>query len=317
MTRNNSQAGHARVTTLTLNPAIDISSEAEEVRPTDKIRTVGERIEPGGGGINVAKTLKLFGVPTHAIYMAGGGTGRALAHMLDELGVDFTCIATAGQTRISLAVYERSTGLEYRFVPEGPEVRESEWRRCLEEACECDCDYLVASGSLPRGVPDDFYAELGSRLAERGIRFVLDTSGLELKAAVDAGGIYLLKPSRQEFEEIIGRPLSTSELGDAAARMVASGSARLVAITLGKDGAILVGDGERYVLPAVEVETRSAVGAGDSFLAAMTYGLAAGMEPKEAFRLGVAAGGAAAEAMGTELCNPGQARRLLERVPAL
>jgi 6-phosphofructokinase 2 len=306
------------IATLTLNPAIDISSEADNVHPTQKTRIFGERIEPGGGGVNVARALTAFEAPVRAIYLAGGSTGRALDHMLDVRGIARTCIPIAGETRMSLTVFDRSADAEYRFVPEGPLVDESEWRACLAEAKQCGCDYLIASGSLPRGVPDDFYALLGSVLAGSGVRFVLDTSGAELKAALERGGLFLIKPSHGELAELAGRRLdSIEEVRDFAARIVEAGQVDHVAVTMGAEGALLASADGSHFLPAVEVEARSAVGAGDSFLAAMTYGFASGLDATEAFRLGMAAGAAAVQAPGLELCSAEDVRALLERVPQL
>jgi len=307
-----------RIATLTLNPAIDISSEADGVKPTQKTRIFDERIEPGGGGINVARALAGFGRPVHAIYLAGGPTGQALDHMLDIRCMERSWIRIAGETRLSLTVHDRETGLEYRFIPEGPEVAEEEWQSCLTKAAETDCEYLVASGSLPRGVPDDFYARLGAALGRRGIRFILDTSGSELRAALEQGGIFLIKPSWGELGELAGKNLAgIDDIRAAAQQLVNGGSAEHVAVTMGDKGAVLVGRGGSWVRPAVEVEVRSAVGAGDSFLAAMTDGFASGLAPTEAFRRGIAAGAAAVEAPGQELCKKADLERLLERVPAL
>ena len=306
------------IATLTLNPAIDISSEADNVHPTQKTRIFGERIEPGGGGVNVARALAAFEAPVRAVYLAGGSTGRALDHMLDVRGIARTCIPIAGETRMSLTVFDRATGEEYRFVPEGPKVRESEWRACLAEAKQCGCDFLIASGSLPRGVPDDFYAMLGSVLADSGIRFVLDTSGAELKAALDQGGLFLIKPSHGELAELAGRRLDQIDDVRAFAMAIAdAGQAEHVAVTMGAKGALLATRDGCWFLPAIPVEARSAVGAGDSFLAAMTYGFANGLGAKEAFRLGIAAGAAAVQAPGMELCSAEDVQALLERVPRI
>ncbi len=304
-----------KVATLTLNPAIDISSDADVVRPTEKTRTFDEQIEAGGGGINVAKMLAEFGVPVRAIYLAGGATGGALNEILGRFAIERDCVRIEGDTRMSLAVYERSTKAEYRFVPEGPEVREAEWREALDKAAAADCGYFVASGSLPRGVPEHFYVLLARALKKKGVRYVLDTSGAELAAAVEEGGIFLLKPSHREFQELVGRKLDREATAAAAADIVARGKASYVAVTLGQEGAVLAGEGKIYDLPAVAVETRSALGAGDSFVGAMTYAFCAGRDAAEAFRLGVAAGAAAASSKGARLCAGADVRRLLDRVP--
>ncbi len=305
----------ADIATLTLNPAIDISSDSDEVRPTQKTRIYDEQIEAGGGGINVAKMLAEFGVPVRAIYLAGGATGGALSEILGRFAIERDCVPIAGDTRMSLAVLERSSGIEYRFVPEGPQVSESEWREVLKRSTSAGFGYFVASGSLPRGIPNDFYAMLAKPLAQKQTRYILDTSGPELAAAVNSGGIFLLKPSDRELGELVGHDLDRHGLASAAAEIVDSGKAEHVAVTMGPDGAILAAKNVTYFLPAVPVKTLSALGSGDSFVGAMTYAFHSGMDAAEAFRLGVAAGAAAASAKGARLCNAADVRRLLDRVP--
>lgn len=300
---------NARVVTLTLNPAIDISSEAELVRPTHKTRTHGEAIEPGGGGINVARVLHRLGVDVSAMFLGGGVTGKVLDDLLDRAGIERRMISIAGDTRISLTVTERSSGKEFRFVPEGPAISHAESARVLAEAASAKCEYFIASGSLPRGVRDDFYAELGAKLGRA--RFVLDTSGAALRAALDAGGIFLVKPSRGEFEALVGRKLTKRELCVEAGALVASGKAENVAITLGQEGAVFADAQGAQFMPAIAVQACSAVGAGDSFLAGMIYGFASGQPADAAFRLGLAGGAAAVLSCGSELCKPEDLKRLV------
>jgi 6-phosphofructokinase 2 len=302
------------IATLTLNPAIDVASEADAVRHTQKTRTFNETLEPGGGGINVSRALCGFAAPVHAIYLAGGASGRVLDGMLADRGIAREPVWIRQETRISLNVRERRSGLEYRFVPEGPDVEASEWRAVLDRVQAADFDYLVASGSLPPGVPHDFYAQVIGIVEAKGARFMLDTSGEELRAAL-AAGVYLVKPSSGELEQLVGKKLSSRQgLAAAAAAIVDSRQAQLVAVTLGREGSILVSRSGAHFLPAVEVEVKSAVGAGDSFLAGMTYGLAAGHDVLTAFRMAAAAGAAAVQSPGTDLCKTADVDALLVRV---
>jgi 6-phosphofructokinase 2 len=299
------------IATLTLNPTIDTALEAKEMIHTDKIRTSGERLDPGGGGINVARVLVRFGAPVLAIFAAGGSTGRLLDRLLQRERVERSYVPIAGETRVSVTVYEQASGLEYRLVPEGPVLSAPEWRDCLKRAGEADCAYLVASGSLPRGVPPDFYARLSDDLAGRSKKLVLDTSAKELKLALAAGGIFLIKPSRAELEELAGTGLPDVEsVVGAASAIVAEGGAEKVAVSLGEKGAVLVERAGALFMPALQVDARSAVGAGDSFLAAMTYSFACGSDGATALRLGVAAGAAATLSPGTDLCHPWDVTRL-------
>ena len=293
------------VATLTLNPTIDLASEAETVHPMRKIRTQGERQDPGGGGVNVARVVRELGGETLAIILAGGVTGRFLEELLEEGGVPHRTIPIAGRTRISHTVLERKTGLEYRFVAEGPTVSGPEWEAALA-AADLREGWLVASGSLPPGVPADFYARLAAQASRQGLRCVLDTSGEALKRALQQGGLELVKPSLGEFEALMGRSLREPAAQEAAAmELVRAGGARMVAVTLGGDGALLATAAGTLRLPALGVVVRGAVGAGDSFLAAMTLALARGDAPTDAFAWGVAAGAAAVSNPGT--AHPGRA----------
>lgn len=295
---------HFRVRTLTLNPSIDVSSEADKVEPERKIRTCCERIDPGGGGINVARVLQRLGTEVEAIYLAGGATGRAFEQLLSKENLIGRPVWIEDDTRTSLTIHEHSGGREYRFVPEGPTVSADELRACLDAIAGAGSEVFVASGSVPPGVPDNIYATVCAATRKAGARFILDTSGDELRGALAAGGIYLVKASKEELDR------------QAAERIVAAGQAELVALTLGGDGALLVSTDGTWSLPALQVEPVSTVGAGDSFLAGMTYGLAEGLEPLEAFRMAVAAGTAATLSPGTDLAYPNDVRRLLPSVGA-
>lgn len=291
------------IVTLTLNPAIDGAAEAEVVRPIRKIRTSNERYFPGGGGINVARVIHELGGDAFAIYLSGGVPGPLFDALFAETGIPSRRIAIADHTRISQVIFERSSGLEYRFVPAGPQIEEREWRACLAAVEETDFAVLVASGSLPPGVPTDFYVRLSTIVAASGAKLVVDTSGEALRQAL-GHGVFMIKPSLGEFESIIGRPLpDPGDQREAALGLVRSGAAEIVALTLGHDGALLATRDGTLRLAAPPVTAKSAVGAGDSFVGAMTLALAQGSPVEEAFARGLSAGSAAVLSAGTELCR--------------
>jgi 6-phosphofructokinase 2 len=303
-----------RIVTLTLNPAIDGSEEAETVRPIRKIRTWAERYDPGGGGINVARVIQELGGSSPVIYLSGGTTGPVLDELVRVAGLQGKRIPIKGHTRISHTVHERSSGLEFRFVPQGPAVERSEWEACLAAVNDTECDYLVASGSLPQGVPPDFYVMIGATIRRKGALFVLDTSGPALKEAVK-GGAHLIKPSLGELEELLGRELSDpADQERAVMKLVEDGAAEIVTLTLGRDGALLATGKGLHRLPGLKFAAKSTVGAGDSFLAAMTLGLADGRSAEDAFALAVAAGTAAVLRVGTALGQRADIERIYAEI---
>ncbi|HTZ69750.1 MAG TPA: 1-phosphofructokinase family hexose kinase [Acetobacteraceae bacterium] len=288
-----------RIVTLTLNPAVDLACTAAAVVPTHKIRTEDERYDPGGGGINVARVLHVLGGETTALIMTGGVTGRLVEQLLDEEGVRWRALPIAGRSRISVTVHDRGSGLEYRFVPPGPTIAAGEWQAALDVLRTVEADWIVASGSLPRGVPVDFYAQSAAIAAARGQHFALDTSGASLRAGVGAG-VELLKLSLGELESLVGHAAPDMASRDAdITSLLRAGAARMIAVSLGAEGAILATANGIIGLPAPRVAAQSAVGAGDSFLAGLVLGLARGLPNREALALGIASGAAAVAHYGT------------------
>lgn len=306
------------IATLTLNPTIDVAYEVSRVFPMHKMRAAHEYHNPGGGGINVARVFVRLGGHARCWYMSGGATGIALDGLLDLHQLVRTRLPIAGDTRISAAVLEKETGQEYRFVPPGPTVTEAEWQAALDRLAQVECDYLVASGSLPPGVPEDFYARLSRLIVPRGIKLVLDSSGAALREGLAGGGVFLVKPSQGELQQLVGRELTDRHaIAEAAADIVAKGQAEHVAVTMGHDGAVLATREGTLFLPALKIEAKSAVGAGDSFVAGMVHALSSGRTAVEAFRYGMAAGSAAVLRPGTDLARPDDIDRLHALIPAI
>jgi 6-phosphofructokinase 2 len=248
-------------------------------------------------------------------YLSGGATGPALDGLLEGHGLPATRIPIAGPTRVATAVFERETGKEYRFTPAGPTVSHGEWQACLDALAQAQCSHLIASGSLPPGAPEDFYARAAAAAAKTGAKFVLDSSGPGLRGGLAGGGVYLVKPSCGELRQLAGDELKDdAAIARAAMAIVEAGQAEMVAVTIGHLGALLARREGVVRLPAVAVEAKSAVGAGDSFLAGMVFALAQGEDPVEAFRFGIAAGTAAVLTPGTNLAYPDDIRRLLPQV---
>ncbi len=304
------------VLTLTINPSIDASASVEHVAPMHKLRCTPQRRDPGGGGINAARVLKRFGVDVTAMYPSGGVLGQLLQNLVDQEGLRDLTIPISGETREDFTVYEQTSGQQYRFVLPGPRLSEREWRACLDSftALQQPARFVVASGSLPPGVPDDFYQRVAKATKQAGAKIVIDTSGPPLKAALEAG-VFLVKPSLRELRTLMGTPLETERDRIAACRsLIEGGRAEIVALTMGNQGAVLVTDRIQLFAKAVPIQPVSVVGAGDSFLGAMIWSLVTGHPIEDAFRYGVAAGSAALIAPGTELSRREYVERLVDQV---
>jgi 6-phosphofructokinase 2 len=306
----------AAIATFTANPAIDVSTSVGKVMPIRKLQCAAACRLPGGGGINVARVVKRLGGDVTAIYPVGGTSGELLCRLVDREKVASITVEIAEETRQNLTVLDEASGRPYRFVLPGPALTEAEWRRCLNAFSLIDWkpDFMVASGSLPPGVSDEAYAELARLAKKRGSKMILDVAGVPLAAALKEG-VYLVKPNIRELQELAGEPLShEAEWIRAARKLVDGGQAALVALTLGQHGALVATADGIFRASAPDVKPVSAIGMGDSFLGAMAWSLAEGMNVPEALRYAVAGGSAALLSPGTELCHADDVRRLHAQV---
>lgn len=304
------------IVTLTINPAIDIFVNVGRVEPTRKLRCSAPKRDPGGGGINVARAAYRLGGSVAAIYPTGGAIGKLLHRLVEREGIDSLVTPAHVETRENFTAYEQDTGEQYRFVLPGSALHRAEWEAVLDQLSGLPEKplYVVASGSVPPGVPEDFFAQVVRRAKALGARTVIDTSGPALKAALDEG-VTLIKPNLVELTEFAATPLDSEAARIAACRrLTASGRAEIVALTLGEDGALLVTADRAWRAQPMRVEVVSTVGAGDSFVGGMVAALAAGETIEQAFRVAVAAGSAAVLSPGTELCREEDVRRLTREV---
>jgi 6-phosphofructokinase 2 len=296
-----------------MNPALDISTDADVVRPTDKVRCGVARYDAGGGGVNVAKIAHVLGASVSAVYPAGGPTGEVLTDLLVQAGLPIRRVQIAAPTRESFTINEISTGLQYRFVLPGPCLSFIEQQQCLAELrrSATSARFVVASGSLPPGAPVNFYQQVALICRDLGVKLVLDTSGGGLRHITS--GVYLLKASVRELRECVGRELvSESEQLAAAHEIIDCGRAQAVVVSLGSNGALLASPQGSLRFPAIPMRALSGVGAGDAMVAAITVGLSRDWSLSKSVRYGIAAGAAMLMTPGTQPCTRADAERLFE-----
>ena len=304
------------IATLTMNPALDITTDADVVHPTDKIRCSAASYDPGGGGINVARVARVLGVAATAVFPVGGPTGERVADLMSRSDVPVRPVPIADWTRESFTVNERTTGKQYRFVLPGPDLTVAEQDRCLDElriAAQA-ARFVVASGSLPPSVPSDWYQRIADICRRSGALLVLDTSGGGLTHVTS--GVHLLKPSLRELRECVGRDLVTeSEQLSAAHQLIDRGITESVVVSLGSGGALLATSSTSQRFSAVPVRVVSGVGAGDAMVAAIVVALSRQWPLSTAVRYGIAAASAMLLTPGTATPRRDDVERFFALVP--
>lgn len=301
-----------KIVTLTLNPAVDKSTSVERMVAEQKLRCTELQTDAGGGGINVSKGIRKLGGKSTAVFPAGGPNGKALQHLLKEAGVAISVHPVSEETRENFSVTEETSNAQYRFTLPGASLTEKEADKCLERIAVLKPSYLVASGSLPPGLPENYYQKVAVFAKKIGARLILDTSGKALQIAAKEG-LYLLKPNLGELSALVGvEKLEIDQVDDAALDIIKQGKCEVVVVSLGPQGALLVTrDGFEHI-PAPMVKKQSTVGAGDSMVAGMVWSLEQGNSFREMAQWGVACGTAATMNHGTQLFKLEDARRLFD-----
>lgn len=304
-----------QIVTLTINPAVDISTSVTKMRPFVKMRCAEAHRDPGGGGINVARVLKRLGTDATAIYPAGGATGQTLAALVEREAVRSIVIPTSNDTREDITVFDETTREQFRLVFPGAALSAFEWQQCLDAIARISWQaaFVIASGSLPPGAPEDFYGRV-VRASQGAARVIVDTTGAALKPALEAG-VYLIKPNLREFQDLAG--ISSADepsLIEAGRRLFDRYSIEIVALSMGADGALLLTRDMTLRASGLPIDPVSVSGAGDSFLGAMVSSLVHDDNLERAFRYGVAGGSAALLSPGTGLCLADDVHRLAASV---
>lgn len=303
----------ARLITITPNPTYDFAVDADFVEPNRKLRCKNAQSHPGGGGINVARAGHRLGANVLAIITAGGLYGDAVKGLLGEELIPIRSIPVRGETRIAFHVQDLKADHEYRFNLPGAEMTDAEVNAILNAITEetCDGDYVVGSGSLPAGKPADFWARAAHATKAQGARFVLDSIN-GVAEALDEG-IYFLRLNKFEYPGLSGRELQwPDEVIAFANDIVKAGGAERVAVTQGGDGTIMASADGVARTPVIKVKAESAVGAGDSFVAAVTTAMLNGADDLECLWRGAAAAAATRMTSGTTLFRVEDVERLYD-----
>lgn len=264
------------ILTVTLNPSLDRTIEVASLVPGAVNRALRTRLDPGGKGVNVTRALLANGRPSRAVVPLGGPDGAELAALLEAEEVDVTAVPVAGSTRSNVTVAE-ADGTVTKLNEPGASLSEPELVTILGHVLEHSSpgDWVVLCGSLPPGVDDGEYAAMTKLLQSSGRRVAVDTSGPALLHAV-AAGPDLVKPNRVELAEVVGRELDSIAEVLVAAHELHDRGVGHVLVSLGADGAVLVGGGPAdgsdpgapdLIGSSTVADPRSTVGAGDAFLA--------------------------------------------------
>ena len=276
------------ITTVTLNPAIDKTITTSRLLTGQVNRSESVKNIAGGKGINVTKVLRQYGNPVCALGFLGGYTGRFIEEYVKGLGAESAFTEIAGETRTSTNVLSQD-GYVTEILEPGPVIGEEEKERFLQTYKEkiAGSEFVVLSGSAPKGLPADIYAQLIALADEQKIRTVLDTSGELLVEGVKTKP-FLIKPNSKELEYLTGRRLrELREIKEAALQLVAEGIAHVL-VSLGEKGMLYATEGKCLFAKAPKVKALNTVGSGDSAVAAAVMALQQGASMEDTLRLCVA-----------------------------
>lgn len=303
------------IITVTFSPCIDKSVSVPALVPNKKLHCAIDHLEPGGGGINVARVVKRLGIFATAIYPAGGSTGELLDHLLEKELVSTLKIATTHSTRENIMLTETATHKQYRLGMPSEMLSVEEWHACMQAISQVeDVSFMVISGSIPENAPHDLFRQIASIAREKQAKLVVDTAGKSLLMAIRVGA-YMIKPNLSELAELAGKKeLEEGQVRKEASQLIAGGHCSVVVVSMDARGALLITADECYrAIPPI-IKPKSSVGAGDSMVGGLVYSLSLGKSLQEALQMGVACGTAAIMNPGTSLCKPEDVERIYPEI---
>ncbi len=275
---------------INLNASVDKRYTLPELTKGRVMRASSVDNTPGGKGLHVANVATILGEDCLATGMLGGKSGEFIADRLEDYGIRQDFVHVAGETRSCLAIIT-DDGVQTEILEPGPEVSAAElelfWQKY--NALLDTADVIVASGSVPRGVPQDFYARLIREAKAADKPFLLDTSGELLRQGI-AAQPFFIKPNRDEIEALTGRQVITEEEVAAEVRRFMAAGIPLAVVSLGAAGSLAGYDGQLYRVSVPKIKAVNPVGSGDSYVAGIAAGLARGLDIDDILKLAAACG---------------------------
>ena len=305
-----------KIHTITLKPAVDYSTSTDHVTAGPKLYCRQPRIDPGGGGVNVARTIVKLGGRVRAFVVVGGEMGNRLLKLLDAENVPIEACRVAGETGYSLAVTDEKTEEQFRFTLPGAAVGESDALKIMDQISGTLAgeEYVVLSGGMPDGLADTYPQDVQATVARRNGRLVVDTSKAPLLRLIKApvAPLDVLRLDRSEMEKVIAQRMrSISDNLAYTEQLVRRGVAKIVVTGHGAEGSAMVAGHQRFFCHAPKVTVRSKIGAGDALVGALTLSLSRGDGPEQALKWGVAAAAATVSTEGTTFCDLSETTALL------
>jgi len=301
---------------VTMNPAIDKVYAIDDFHVSGVFRPKAMTATAGGKGLNVARVAKILGEQVMATGLIGGATGQFIHKQVQESGIISKFVPIEGETRICINIMDEKNVTSTEVLEPGPTVSEREYKTFLERFEEMveGCDVVTASGSLPQGLPTDFYRSLIRITKRRGKKFILDTSGDYFKEGIKERP-FMVKPNQDELARVVGHTFSTKEDYVAALKMLKETGIDFPVITLGAKGCVAAfptGEVYRFFGPPLKVV--NTVGSGDSFVAGCAVALSRDADPIDVIKLGMACGMANTQFFKTGMVSVELVEKFLESI---
>lgn len=277
--------------TVTLNPTLDRTVSVDDFRVGGLVNVKQVNHIAGGKGINVARVLRRLGADVGAAGFSGGMYGKYLERGLKAEGIENCFVRISGDTRENTTIIDIASGTETHLLEPGPFITRKEMTEFIRLFLEKlgKAEFVVFSGSLPPGVPEDIYRQLIHEANNKGVRSVLDAKGVALKLGLEEKP-FLIKPNRVELEDISGKKLTCLEEIVEEARGLVGRGINMVIVSLGKDGMMLANENDIWKAVPPEIPVVNSVGSGDALLAGFLFPYLNGRNMEQAIRQGMACG---------------------------
>ena len=299
------------ILTVTLNTSIDKLYLVESIHPETVMRVKEVHNTAGGKGLNVSRVAAKLREPVTAMGFVGGFNGQYLESLISQPLVRCAFTHVQGETRSCINCWDLSSGRSTEYLEPGQPVTQEDIDRFLSDFSTClpEADVVTISGSVPRGVPEDFYCELIRRCRAAGIPVLVDTSGSRLIAAVREKPLFI-KPNEDEIAQLTGHSISGREKAVEALIGLHRDGIPYVVLSMGEEGALLACDRGVFHGRPPKITPRNTVGCGDSMVAGFAAGFARRLPVEETFRMALAVSAANALNLFTGDFDPADYGRL-------